>query len=118
MTTLLRLVFFVLTVYVYNTLLAQCHSSDPALNRVPTRVLRSRIALLPDGHIHEEVTTSSPVAQKYYDQGLLLLYAYDWINAARSFSEALRRDPHLALAHLGLSFAYTGLGDVGAAHSE
>ena len=70
-------------------------------------------SVIPDGHIHEEVSASSPVAQKYYDQGLLLLYAYDWINAARSFSEALRRDPHLALADLGLSFAYTGLGDVG-----
>jgi len=88
------------------------------LSRVPTHLLRSPIALLPDSHIHEEVTTSSPLAQRYYDQGLLLLYTYDWINAARSFSEALRRDPHMAMAHLGLSFAYTGLGQIGAAHRE
>lgn len=68
--------------------------------------LRSGIGL-----VHEQVTTSSPTAQAYYDQGLTLLYSYDWIEAARSFTEALRRDQRLAMAQLGLSYAFSGLND-------
>lgn len=67
------------------------------------------------GKVHEEVTTSSPEAQAYYDQGLAYLNSYVWIEAARSFNEALRLDPGLAMAYLGLSDAYIGLQDLPAA---
>jgi hypothetical protein len=45
------------------------------------------------GNARETVTTSSPDAQAFYDQGLDYLHGYVWIEAARSFREALRRDP-------------------------
>ncbi len=61
------------------------------------------------------MTTTSPVAQTYYDQGLTFLDAYDWINAARSFFTALDHDPKLAMADLGMSYAFSGLGDIEAA---
>jgi tetratricopeptide (TPR) repeat protein len=67
------------------------------------------------GRIHEDVTTTSKVAQIYYDQGLTFLDAYDWINAARSFFVALHHDPNLAMAELGVSYAFSGLGDEEAA---
>lgn len=59
--------------------------------------------------MHEAVTTSSPEAQAYYDQGLAYLHSFIWIEAARSFHQALRLDPSLGMAYLGLSDAYVGL---------
>jgi tetratricopeptide (TPR) repeat protein len=63
------------------------------------------------GRAHEDVTTASKAAQAYYDQGLAYLHSYVWIEAARSFHQALRLDPKLAMAQLGLSYALNGLGD-------
>jgi len=40
------------------------------------------------GTAHEVVTTLSPGAQAYYDQGLTYLHSYVWIEAARSFNQA------------------------------
>ncbi len=47
--------------------------------------------------------------RRFYDQGLAYLHNYVWIEAARSFHQALRHDPNLALAHVGLSYAYIEL---------
>jgi Tfp pilus assembly protein PilF len=55
------------------------------------------------------VTTSSKEAQAFYDQGLNYLHGYVWIEAARSFTQALRHDPELAMAQVGLSRVYSGL---------
>jgi tetratricopeptide (TPR) repeat protein len=63
------------------------------------------------GNLHEKVTTSSPQAQAFYDQGLDYLYGYDWIEAARSFNQTLRLDPNLAMAYLRLSEVYAELQD-------
>jgi len=59
------------------------------------------------GSYHETVTTSSALAQKFYDQGEAYLHSYVWIEAARSFHQALRNDPKLAMAYVGLSYAYS-----------
>jgi tetratricopeptide (TPR) repeat protein len=75
---------------------------DELLNRpVP---LRTGI-----GTAHDAVATMSKEAQAYYDQGLAYLHSYVWIEAARSFNQALRIDPALAIAHAGLSVALTEL---------
>jgi tetratricopeptide (TPR) repeat protein len=58
------------------------------------------------GRLHQKVTTVSQEAQAYYDQGFSLLSSFVWVEAARSFNEALRRDPELAMAHLGLARAF------------
>ncbi len=63
------------------------------------------------GKAHEDVTTTSKDAQAYYDQGLAYLHSYVWIEAARSFHQALRLDAKLAMAQLGLSYALAELGD-------
>jgi tetratricopeptide (TPR) repeat protein len=67
------------------------------------------------GSTHDAVTTSSPEAQKFYDQGLAYLHDYAWIEAARSFNQALRLDPNLALAYVGLSSAHKELNQSAAA---
>ena len=63
------------------------------------------------------MSTSSKQAQAFYDQGLAYLHSYVWVEAARSFNQALRLDPKLAMAHLGLSIAYTELNAAPAAHA-
>jgi tetratricopeptide (TPR) repeat protein len=63
------------------------------------------------GKAHEEVTSSSSDAQAWYDQGLAYLHSYVWVEAARSFHQALRLDPNLALGYLGLSYALDELGE-------
>ncbi len=75
-----------------------------------SRALMERPLGLTDaaGHMHQQVSTRSAEAQAYYDQGIAFLSSYVWIEAARSFNEALRRDPDLAMAHLGLAKAYYG----------
>jgi tetratricopeptide (TPR) repeat protein len=59
------------------------------------------------GKIHEAVSTKSARAQIFYDQGLAYLQSYVWVEAARSFHQALRSDPQLAMAYVGLSYAYS-----------
>jgi tetratricopeptide (TPR) repeat protein len=75
---------------------------DELLNRpVP---LRTGI-----GTAHDGVATKSKEAQAFYDQGLAYLHSFVWIEAARSFNQALRLDPELAIAQAGLSLAFTEL---------
>lgn len=61
------------------------------------------------GRVHDDAATKSPEAQRYVDQGVAYLHNYVWIEAARSFHQALRLDANLALAHVGLSYAYVEL---------
>jgi tetratricopeptide (TPR) repeat protein len=94
------------------------HEPKEAVGWVPREVLERPLPLRQGiGKLHEEVTTSSPEAQAYYDQGLAYLHSYVWIEAARSFHQALRLDPSLAMAYVGLSDAYVGLLDVPSAAS-
>jgi len=89
------------------------HQLKEAIGWVPKELLDRPLPLREGiGKLHEEVTTSSPQAQAYYDQGLAYLHSYVWIEAARSFHQALRQDPSMAMAYVGLSDAYLGLLDV------
>ena len=86
--------------------------SAPARTHVPDEILERPLPLRDGiGKAHEEVTTTSKNAQAYYDQGLAYLHSYVWIEAARSFHQALRLDAKLAMAQLGLSYALGELGD-------
>ncbi len=48
------------------------------------------------GTHHRSITTSSPEAQRYFDQGMRLMFAYNHDEAHRSFREAQRLDPACA----------------------
>src|SRR4030095_6644883 len=61
------------------------------------------------GAVHDDAGTKNADAQRFYDQGLAALHNYVWIEAARSFHQALRLDSQMALAHVGLSYAYIEL---------
>ena len=53
------------------------------------------------GTLHMPVTTAVPRAQRFFDQGLRLLYAFNHAEAIRAFREAARLDPELAMAYWG-----------------
>ena len=85
---------------------------------VPAGLLERPVSLREDiGHAHDTVGTQSPEAQRLYDQGLNYLHGYVWIEAARSFHQALRLDASLAVAHVGLSIAYVELNQGSAART-
>ena len=52
-----------------------------------------------------KVTTSSPEAQKFFDQGLNFYFGFNHGAAIRSFKEAARLDPGCAMAHWGIALA-------------
>jgi hypothetical protein len=51
------------------------------------------------------ITTDSPKAQKYFNQGMAFLHGYNHAAAIRSFQEAVKLDPECAMAHWGISLA-------------
>jgi pimeloyl-ACP methyl ester carboxylesterase/Flp pilus assembly protein TadD len=57
------------------------------------------------GTWHVPVTTSIPRAQRFFDQGMRLLYAFNHAEAIRAFREATRLDPQLAMAYWGEALA-------------
>ena len=52
-----------------------------------------------------KITTSSETAQKFFDQGLQMRYAFGMNDAARSFHQAQREDPDCAMCYWGEAFA-------------
>ncbi|HUR37826.1 MAG TPA: hypothetical protein VM009_08415 [Terriglobales bacterium] len=55
------------------------------------------------GPIHHPVSTSNPQAQKYFDQGLALLYGFNHDEAAKAFQQSAKLDPNLAMAYWGVA---------------
>jgi len=53
------------------------------------------------GQHHYPVSTSQSLAQRYFDQGLILAFGFNHAEAARSFREAYRIDPNCALCYWG-----------------
>ncbi len=57
------------------------------------------------GGFSRKVTTSSPEAQRYFDQGLAFLYAFNHDEAIRAFGHAAELDPTCAMAYWGVAYA-------------
>lgn len=59
------------------------------------------------GDYHFAVTTSNPEAQKFFNQGMVLIYGFNHDEGIRSFRRAAELDPKMAMAHWGIAL---GLG--------
>ena len=57
------------------------------------------------GDLHHPVSTANPEAQKFFDQGLRLIYAFNHEEAAGSFQQAAKLDPKMAMAYWGMAEA-------------
>ncbi len=75
------------------------HSHAPAKEAAPV-ALASGL-----GDINHPVSTSNAEAQKFFNQGLSYLYAFNHEEAVNSFKQAAKLDPQLAMAYWGISLA-------------
>jgi tetratricopeptide (TPR) repeat protein len=92
------------------------HANCAAMGWVPREILERPVPLRAGtGNSLDSVTTRPLDALGPYRQGLNYLHGYVWIEAARSFNQALRIDPNMAMAYWGLSRTYSGLDDPEAA---
>ena len=63
------------------------------------------------GQAHIPITTKTPQAQVWFDQGLALLHCFWFYEAERAFEQAVRLDPDCAMCHWGLFQAVDSNGD-------
>jgi tetratricopeptide (TPR) repeat protein len=57
------------------------------------------------GTYHMAITTRSPVAQRYFDQGLRLTYGFNHDEAIKSYQEGVREDSTCAMCWWGIAYA-------------
>jgi tetratricopeptide (TPR) repeat protein len=55
--------------------------------------------------LHHPVSTSNQEAQKFFDQGLALIYSFNHEESRRSFEHAAKLDPKMAMAQWGIALA-------------
>lgn len=55
---------------------------------------------------HRAISTRSPDAQKYLDQAMVWMFAFNHDEAIRSFQEAARLDPDCAMAYWGIALCH------------
>jgi len=56
------------------------------------------------GTHHFPITTNSELAQRYFDQGIILAYGFNHEEAFRSFQEVARLDSNCAMAYWGMAY--------------
>lgn len=86
------------------------HSADPENARLDLAKLPVPQAMNGLGHAHITITTSSPEAQRWFDQGLAALHCFWDYEALRAFQQAVRLDPDCAMCHWGLARALDSRG--------
>lgn len=57
------------------------------------------------GAWHHPIATRSPEAQRFFDQGLALLYGFNRYESLRSFRRASESDPQAAMTYWGMAMA-------------
>ena len=80
--------------------LAQGHSSPH-----PADASTSPAPIFDLGRWHHTVTTASPEAQRYFDQGLNLTYGFNHAQAIAAFEQTAILDPECAMAYWGKALA-------------
>ena len=80
-------------------------TAEAPVNEIPA--FQEPINYIPSalGPYSWKITTSSEMAQKYFDQGIQMRYAYGMNDAARSFRQAHYADPDCAMCYWGEAFS-------------
>jgi tetratricopeptide (TPR) repeat protein len=72
----------------------------------PTVALLIVAAIEPGlGKVHYATSTKNAEAQRYFDQGMAYLYGFNHEAAVKSFEQAAKLDPNLAMADWGIALA-------------
>ena len=69
--------------------------SSPRQAGVPRASAQSAVPKDALSNLHHSVSTKNPEAQRHFDEGLTLCYAFNHDEAIRSFKKALAADPNL-----------------------
>lgn len=96
------------TVGALTVILAGCSHRDAPRAVAPTPAVApadAPVSFEGLGSFGRKVSTRSPEAQRYFDQGLILLYGFNHDEAIRSFRRAAELDPQCAMAHWGVAVA-------------
>jgi tetratricopeptide (TPR) repeat protein len=93
------------------------HDHPAAIGGIPMEFLARPPALRTDVGRVTAGPAAERLAQRYFEQGLSLLYLYTYLDAARSFRYAIQLDPGYAEAYAGLARAYSNLNDRDAARA-
>src|SRR4029078_12529027 len=91
-------VFFAILLLIPVVALGQ-HSHAPANDPKPV-TLEAGL-----GNIDHPVSTKNPEAQKFFNQGLEYVYAFNHEESIKSFKQAAQLDPQLAMAYWGVALA-------------
>jgi pimeloyl-ACP methyl ester carboxylesterase len=93
----MKYLMLVFTLLVSGTAFAQhAHPSDEA----------TPATLMPGlGDVYHPVSTQNTEAQKFFNQGLAYIYAFNHEEAVRSFKRATELDPQMAMGYWGIALA-------------
>ena len=83
-------------------LAAHACGTPTAANRTAEKFMPFLTGLAP---IHYAVSSSNPEVQRYFDQGLALLYGFEYATAYRSFKAAHDLEPDCAMCAWGMAMA-------------
>ncbi|MFZ0801041.1 MAG: hypothetical protein WBQ09_03350 [Terriglobales bacterium] len=86
--------------FVFSLCLSASAQNDHAVHAARPVTLMTGV-----GNAHHPVSSKNPEAQKFFDQGLRFIYAFNHDEAARSFQKAADLDPKLAIAYWGIAEA-------------
>ena len=72
----------------------------------PLSAQSTPVTLIPGlGQHHHSISTKSPEAQRFFDQGLTLVFGFNHEEAARSFRRVAELDPQAAMAYWGVALS-------------
>src|SRR6266404_3978270 len=78
---------------------------SPAQEQHSTGSAKPAVLLSGMGNLHHPISTRSAEAQRFFDQGLTLVYAFNHDEAERSFRRAAELDPQAAMPWWGVALA-------------
>ncbi len=90
------------------TMLVACNGAPPETpnsTAPPAAVAPAAPIELNFGTHHHPITTTSPEAQRHFDQGFDLVFGFNHEEAVRSFTRASELDPKAAMPHWGIAWA-------------
>lgn len=80
--------------------------SQPIFSQINTQQPTLQAPLFDNlGSFHHPISTKNAYAQRFFDQGFILFYGFEWNESIRSFKEAVRLDPSCGMCYWGLALA-------------
>src|SRR5215510_8739906 len=84
---------------VFSLQVANAEEPPPATEAKPATLISGL------GQHRHPITTTNPEAQRFFDQGLVLVYGFNHDEAVRSFQRAAELDPQAAMPWWGIALA-------------